>query len=257
MKGIFRETLIEFFGRRQHWLLLLVTVMAVAAIYYAVNDKIELVQNEISSQNSLILSASSSLSNLMTVLVMLSVVSTIFLIPRLLLKGRVEFYLSKPITRSTLFYGKVISLITIYGFMISMCGTLAAGVLAYLGVLSFSGSVYILVTGLAAFLVWFSVISFTGFLTKSVPLCFTVLGGFWVIQLLLKHRAEWGIEQNIARFALDFFYQILPKTSEMSGLSVQLASGVGTANYLPAFTSLALAGLLLYSAHTVFIRRDF
>ncbi|MGH8016241.1 MAG: hypothetical protein ACREBV_08630, partial [Candidatus Zixiibacteriota bacterium] len=149
MKGIFTETLLEFFDRKQHWLMLLVTVAATAVIYYAVADKIELVKNDIGTELSLIQSASNSLSNFMTLVVMLSIISTIFLIPRMSRKGRIEFYLSKPITRSTLFYGKMISLALIYGVTILVCGGLAGGVLSILGVLSLSGSTYILLMGLA------------------------------------------------------------------------------------------------------------
>jgi len=257
MKGIFTETIIEFIDRKQHWLFLLVTAIASAIIYFAVSDKLELVKNEISSQASLLQAASSSLNNFVTVIVMLSVVSIMFLIPRISRKGRVEFYLSKPITRTKFFYGKVISLFAIYCTMILLCGMLVAGVLHYLKALTFSGSAYIVVIGLASFLVWFSIISFTGFMTKSVSISFAAFGSLWMMQLFLKHRSEWGIEQKFVQLILDTFYYILPKTSEMSSISIQLATGGMTVSYLPIFTSLLLAGMLFYASMSAFGRRDF
>ncbi len=247
----------EFFDRKQHWLILLVTAVSSAIIYFAVSGQVELVKNEISSPASLVLSASHGLSNFVTALVMLSVVSIIFLFPRLARKGRVEFYLSKPITRSTLFYGKVISLSLIYGLMILMGGAAAAGVLHFLGALPLSASAYILVLGAAAFLVWLSVVSCVGLLTKSVPISLAAFAVIWIVQLFLNHRSEWGIEQRVVQLTLNAFYYLLPKTSEMSDLSVQLAMGAEAANFLPLFTSLALAGMLTYYSKSVFCQRDF
>jgi hypothetical protein len=193
----------------------------------------------------------------MTVLMTLSVISIIFLIPRISRKGRIEFYLSKPITRSTLFYGKVISLSAIYSAMIVLCGSIVAGVLAVQDVLPVSKSIYIVLMGMAAFLVWFAIVSFTGFLSRSLSMCFTVFAGVWIIQLLLKHRSELGIEQKAYQLVLDALYYILPKTSEMSMISVQLATGAEISNFLPVFTSLVLAGILIYTSHTLYCRRDF
>ncbi len=257
MKGIFTETLFELFDRKQHWLFLVITAIAGAVIYFAVSEKLKLVQNEISSQASLLQSASNSLSNFVTVIVLLAVISIIFLIPKLLRKGRIEFYLSKPITRPVLFYSKIISLWVIYSFMILFCSVLIAVELFILGALPLSSSVYILAIGLAVFFIWFSVISFTGFLTKSVTISFVVLAVLWVLQLFLKHRWEWGIEQRLVQYGLDFFYYILPKTSEMSAIAVGLATGGSNLNYLPIFTSMVLAGILIYTANTLFSRRDF
>lgn len=257
MKGIFTETLIEFLDRRQHWSFLLVTAVASAIIYFAVNEKLELVKNEISSQASLLQSASSGLSNFVTVIVMLSILSIVFLIPRLSRNGRIEFYLSKPITRTSLFYGKIVSLLVIYGAMILFCGMLVGGVLHFLGALAFTKSIYIIVMGSAAFLAWFAVITFVGIMTGSTSATVVAFAGLWVVQLFLKHRTEWEMEQSGARLVLDFFYHIIPKTSEMAGLSVQLATGAQTVDYLPILTSLILSGILIYSSLSFFRRRDF
>jgi hypothetical protein len=192
-----------------------------------------------------------------TVIVLLAVISSIFLFPRFLRKGRIEFYFSKPITRSELFYSKIISHWAIYSCMILFCSSFIAAELFALGALPLEGSVYILTVGLAVFLVWFSVISFTGFLTKSVPISFAALAVLWVVQLLLKHRSEWGVERRLVKYGLDFFYYILPKTSEMSAISVGLATGGVDPNYLPIFTSMVLAGILIYTTNSLFCRRDF
>jgi len=257
MKGIFTETVIEFLDRKQHWLLLLVTAIAAVVIYFAVKDKLDMVRSEITSQASLVQSASNSLSNSLTVVVLLSVLSTVFFIPRISRKGRVEFYLSKPITRQQLFLGKVISLWVIYSFMVLFCGTLVAVELSVLNALSLRSAFYILIMGAAAFTVWFSVTSFIGFWSKSVSISISTFAVVWLAQLLLKNRTSWTMEQRIFQYVLDTVYFILPKTSEMSGISVQLATGTAVSNFLPVFTSLFLAGVLIYSSMSVFIRRDF
>jgi ABC-type transport system involved in multi-copper enzyme maturation permease subunit len=257
MKGIFTETLIEYLDRRQHWLMFFVTAVAAGIIYFAVAEKKELVENEISSQSALVQSAASGLGNFMTVLMILSIISAAFVVARMARKGRIEFYLSKPITRSSLYYGKMISLILIYSTLITLCGSIVAGTLSFQQVMPFSSSIFVVIMGLAAFLVWFSVIAFVGLITRSVSMCLTVFGGLWFIQLLLKHRAELGIEQKIFQMPVDALYYILPKTSEMSGISLELATGIQTINYLPIFTSLMLAGALIYGASIQFNKRDF
>ncbi len=257
MKGIFTETLIEFFDRRQHWLFLLVTAIASGIIYFAVREKLELVQNEISSQASLVQSASSGLGNFITAIVLLSIISIVFIIPRMSRKGRIEFYLSKPITRTSLFYSKVLSILIIYSTLILFSSALVAGVIHFMGALEFSKSVYIILMGLGAFLAWFGVITFLGNMSKSVSFSLVTFAGLWVAQLFLKHRTEWGIEQSVAKLVLEFFYHILPKTSEMTGISVGLATGASVGNLLPVFTSLLLAGILIYSSLSFYSRRDF
>ncbi len=257
MKAIFTETLIEFFDRKQHWLLLVITAFAGAIIYLAVGKGLELVQKGVSSKTSLLQSGSNSLGNFVTVIVLLAVVSITCLIPRLMKKENIEYFLSKPITRSMFFYGKIVSYWAIYSGFILFCGALIAAELSILGALSFSGSVYILGIGMAAFLVWFSVISFIAFQTRSVSTSIAALGFLWASQLFLLGRSQWGVKLGGIQYALDFFYYILPKTSEMSAISVGLAAGGSGLNYMPILTSTALAFILIYSANSQFVRRDF
>lgn len=257
MRGIFAETIVEFFDRRQHWLLLFVSLVAMSIIYMAVSEKIELVENDITTQSVLVQSAVNSFSIFMTVISALAVASIVFLIPRIAQKGRVEFYLSKPITTSTLFYGKLISIGFIYGIFILFCGAMVAGELVFLKVIGIADSFYVVLIGFAVFFVWFSVTSFVGFVTRSVSMSFAAFAIIWVAQLFLKNRASWSGEQIVIKYVSDVFYYILPKSSEMSAISVQLASGGLPANYLPVFTSMVLAGILIYASSIAFTRRDF
>ncbi len=257
MMAILVETLIEFLDRKQHWFFLIITAVAGAMIYLAVGEGLELVQKEVSSQASLLLLGSKSLSDFVTVIVLLAVTSITFLIPRLSQKENIGFFLSKPISRSIFFYGKIFSCWAIYSGLILFCSSIIAAELSILKALPLSGSIYILAMGLAAFFVWFGIISFIGFLTKSVSAGIVALGFLWVAQLFLLGRSHWGAKLGFIQYALDFFYYILPKTSEMSGISVMLASGGSGLSYFPILTSMALAGILIYTANSLFCRQDF
>lgn len=257
MIAILIETLIEFFDRKQHWFFLVITGVAGAMIYLAVGEGLELVQKEVSSQALFLQLGSNGLSDFVTVIVLLAVTSIISLIPRLLQKENIGFFLSKPISRPMFFYSKIFSCWAIYSGIILICSSIIAAELSMLGALPLSGSVYILAMGLAAFFVWFGTISFIGFLTKSVSIGIAALGFLWVAQLFLLGRSQWGAKLGFIQYALDFFYYILPKTSEMSGISVMLASGGSGLSYLPILTSMALAGILIYTANALFCRHDF
>lgn len=255
--GILRETVSEFFDRKQHWLFLLITATALVAMLLGVTKKSELIINKLETQAALYQFGSDSLNLFIAFMVLVAVASTVSTFSRMSKKGRVEFYLSKPITRNSLFFNKLISIYVVFAVTICAMGIIAAAELFALGALPPLNAVYILVINLAILAVWMSVTSFVGIYTKSVSYSLAVAVILWSGQLVLKGRSGWSIEQPLIRYLIDSVYYLLPNTAEIGEIGIQISSGVAVTNWLPCFTSLALAVLLIYSGSRIFNNRDF
>ena len=63
----------------------------------------------------------SGLNMFMYVSVFLVVMATAGLIPSMLIKGRAEYYLSKPISRVSLLLNKIAAIMIVYGALMTLC----------------------------------------------------------------------------------------------------------------------------------------
>ena len=69
----------------------------------------------------------SSFGSFLSLLVFLTVIGTAGFMPGMLSKGRAEYFLSKPVSRTRLYLQKVISLWLVYGAAIVLAGVVIVG----------------------------------------------------------------------------------------------------------------------------------
>ena len=255
--GIFKETLLEFFDRKQHLAGLAITVLGILLIYLGVSKRLELVDNNLETAANVTVFAIAALQTFVSLMVLLSAVSTIFLFTKLSKKGQVEYYLSKPISRGSFFFSKLFSIYLIYAMALTALCSLVGIELIGLGVISPVQFGYVLSINLISCGIWMSVVLFVGMLTKSVTYCFASLAAVWIGQLILTGRESWGAGEQFGRYLLDTIYYILPNTTEMGQMAQLLASGEAVTNWMPAMTSIVLLLLLIYSSKSRFQRLDF
>jgi len=78
--------------------------------------------------------------------------------------------------------------------------------------------------------------------------------------LLYAGRTKFGavITSDFLKSVIDFFYYIIPKTSELIGnITVNLAVGEGIVDWQPVLTSLAFTVVVMWYAIFIFRKKDF
>jgi ABC-type transport system involved in multi-copper enzyme maturation permease subunit len=194
----------------------------------------------------------------MYILVFMVVMATAGLIPGMLIKGRAEFYLSKPISRTKLLLNKVLGVWVVYSGMITVCvliNFVAAGILA--GALDWA-ILYIIAINLLAFLVWLGITTFVGILSGSGAVSIMVAFLVWLAQRVLSFHGEIKafVDSEVVGQTVDLLYYIFPKTIEMFDLADRLAFGRHV-DWMPVWSSLIFTVALLYFSTLVFKRRDY
>lgn len=255
--GIFKETLLEFFDRKQHLAGIAVTVLGLLLIYLGLSKRLELVDNNLETAANVTVFAIGALQSFVSLMVLLAAVSTIFLFTKLSRKGQVEYYLSKPITRGSFFFSKLFSIYFIYAIALTALCSMVGIELIGLGVITREQFGYVLGVNLISFGIWMSVVLFVGMLTKSVTYCVVSLAAVWVGQLVLKGRESWNAGEQFGRYLLDIIYYILPNTTEMGQMALLLATGEAVSNWLPVMTSIVLLLVLIYTSKSRFQCVDF
>lgn len=255
--GIFKETLLEFFDRKQHLAGMAVTVLGLLLIYLGVSKRLELLEFSLETAANVTIFAIAALQTFVSLMVLLAAVSTIFLFTKLSRKAQVDYYLSKPITRGSFFFSKLFSIYFIYAIALTALSLMVGIELIGLGVITPEQFGYVLGVNLISFGIWMSVVMFVGMLTKSVTYCFASLAAVWVGQLVLKGRQSWTAGEQFGSYLLDTIYYILPNTTEMGQMAQLLATGEAVSNWLPVMTSMVLLFVLIFTCKSRFHRLDF
>jgi len=262
MRGMIADTFAEMLDRKLLWVFAVVTGLALLSIVgLRALENLEIQGQEIDLRDVDGLLAEAMLrgyDSFMYFLVFLGVLATAGLIPNMLIRGRSDYYLSKPLSRAQLLVGKTLGIWIVYG------GTMIAAVaILYLAAgLSFGlfqGDVLpIIGINLLVFLVWLSVTVFSGIVFGSNAMAVMMAFSIWLAQYLLSfHEYVSQLTSNQTVIVIiDALYYIMPKTGAMSDLSLEIASGRVT-TWLPLWSSLLFAVVLFAVTLTVFKRKDY
>lgn len=198
-------------------------------------------------------------SKVMTIFVFLAVLATVGLIPVSLEKGRAEFYLSRPVSRSRLLFGKLFSIWLVYGTVIIVCGLIIYGFTSVIhGVLD-GKIVYLFLVYWLNFLIWLSIVGLAGILFGSAAWSMMAAFVVWIAQWLLSYHE--GISQivrsKLVNNLIEVLYYAVPKTGEIGDIAVSLSIGRTVDSWMPLWSSLLFAAVMLYLAAWVFKRRDY
>jgi ABC-type transport system involved in multi-copper enzyme maturation permease subunit len=262
MRGLIADTFAEMLDRKLLWVFAIVTGFALLIVFgLRALENLEIQGQEIDLTGVNGLLAQEMIRGydmFMYFLVFLGVLATAGLIPNMLIRGRSDYYLSKPISRTQLLVGKTLSIWIVYG------GTIVAAVaVMYLaGGLSVgvfpSEILTVIGINLLILVVWLSVTVFAGVAFGSNAMAVMTAFAIWLAQYLLSFH-EWVSEvtSNGAVIAIiDTLYYIMPKTSQMSNLALEIASGRVT-TWLPLWSSLLFAAVLFGVTLALFRRKDY
>lgn len=263
MRGLLRDTFAELVDRKIIWVFGLLTLFAVLVVGFTSTMEINFQMQSSGGLDELNEAFNNPMlrvfSTFMSFLILLTVFATAGLIPNMFVKGRAEFYLSKPIGRARLFVTRVFSIWIVYGAVVAISGLIVWG--SMIAVYdSVTGSVLaILALNLASFFIWLSIASSIGIITGSISVSLISVALVWVAQFLLSYREalEAFVQSKTLIGTVDAMYWILPKTGEISELTTEAGLGITNLDWMPLWTSLAFSIALVLAAAYLFRRKNY
>lgn len=190
----------------------------------------------------------------------LSIFSTSSFIPHMLEKGSIDLLLSKPVSRAQVILGKFFGGLTVVFLNV---GYLIIGIWFLLGLkfgvwnIDFLYSIPVITF---AFATLYAMIILVGITTRSSVLAMMISYLIFIVfspLLSVRENIYSFIESDMVKWALDAFYYIVPKTSELSDIMSDLVSGDGIVEWQPILTSLAFIILIIYLSISIFSKKDY
>ncbi len=261
MRGLLKDTVRELFDRKIIWVYAVLTILAVLITFAARAVEINIHGQDVDlteMDEVLAQSAARGLNVLLYILVFFTVLGAAGIIPSMFIRGRADYFLSKPISRSGLLLSKVISIWLVHSIVL-----LAAFVLELVAIgVAFGhfdvGLLWLPVVYILTLFVWLSIIGFAGIWFGSNAMSLIAAFVVWLLQYLLSFH-EWVAQLTTSKtivFIVDVLYYIVPGTGQMSDTALALAID-SNAEWLPVWSSLLFAVALLVAAIGVFRRKEY
>lgn len=263
MRGITRDCVVEMFDRKIVHLFVAMTVIAAVISLLVPRVDIEFHTTGNMDMGSMIdffhKPVTIALSIFLSFMVFLAVLATAGLIPNMLVKGRADFFLSKPLSRTGLLLHKILGIWLVYGAMIALCGSIVYAVMVLVHGLFDWKVLYLFVLNLVSFFIWLSITITVGIVSGSSAI--SIMSAFlvWVAQAILKFHDQINdfLASKPLEYTIDTLYYIVPKTGEISNLADTLALGKPVESWVPLYSSLAFSAALLVVAVIIFKRKNY
>ncbi|MBN1211677.1 MAG: hypothetical protein JXA92_03790 [candidate division Zixibacteria bacterium] len=265
MKGITRDSLVEMFDRKLVYVFAVVTALTVLIVILSgsIDGQIRMQTGgdmNVDDFNQVLGDPIIRVFEFfVSFLVFLAVMGTAGMIPTMLEKGRADYYLSKPISRTALFLNKFVGILIVYGLTIILCGGIVYLSLGLVhGIFDFR-IVYLFLFSLLAFFIWYSITAFAGIVFGSNAIAIMSAFIVWILQKILSARdvIKTLADSKPVDYIVDTSYYIIPKTGEISDMSVRMVSGRVIHDWMPLYSSLLFAIVLVYVTIYIFKRKNY
>ncbi|MDH4158075.1 MAG: hypothetical protein OEW00_12455 [candidate division Zixibacteria bacterium] len=266
MRGITRDTVVELFDRKVIYIYAVVTVLTLLILILMrmvetrLGGEFDIATDDIGQLTAMLGEPLiHMLAGFMSFLVFLTVLATAGLAPNMLMKGRADYYLSKPISRSAVFVDKLLSIWLVYGGIVVVCGIVAV-LMTYLVHGFFAWSVlYIFILKVVILFIWLSITVSVGVITGSATISIMAAFIVYVLEWLLEYREfVAGLSNSrVVEFIINALYYVLPKAGEISDLTTRLALDRRIDTWMPLWSSLLFSAALIYVAIFIFRRKDY
>lgn len=263
MRGMTRDCVVEMFDRKTIYLFAAVTFIAVVIALLSPKMEVEFHATgnvDMGSVGDFLTNpVTKVLSTFLKFMVFLAVMASAGLVPNMLAKGRADFYLSKPISRTSLFLNKLFGIWLVYGGTIVL-----GGILTYAALVSAHGFfdwkiLYVFALGLVSLFIWLSITTTAGIVSGSTVM--SIMSAFlvWVAQVILYWHEQ--IRQFLGSkpvgYVVDGLYYIFPKTGEVSTIANACAFGKPVESWMPLYSSLIFSVALVTLAVIIFKRKNY
>ncbi|UCE24314.1 MAG: hypothetical protein JSU74_13655 [Candidatus Zixiibacteriota bacterium] len=265
MRGIARDCVVEMFARKMFWIFAVITVIAIIVIILSGN--VEIGGTISGGQRMDVEDINEMLGNpimrvycsFVSFLVILTVLATAGIVPGMLIQGRAEYFLSKPISRTSFLLYKFFGMWLSYGILILICGGLGYGVMYLVHGVTADSMFFLFGLNLTSLFIWLSITVFAGVVFGSGTMAIITAALVWFAQWLLQWHDYYRdvIDSEAVTGFIDVLYYIVPKTGELSDLTVRLALGRPVGDWLPLYSSLIFALVVLVAAVVIFNRKNY
>ncbi|MBD3403030.1 ABC transporter permease subunit [candidate division GN15 bacterium] len=265
MRGLAADTYRELVDRKLLWLYGIVTVIMLLSVF-AVQSTVDNMRladapPEMQEQigDALGQYVIGGLYWFLGILVFLTVMGTAGLIPSMFSRGRAEFYLSKPASRTSILLGKLAGIWSVYGGLMVLAGLLVLGTMVVAYDLFSATVFFVFVAALVDLFIWLSVTGFVGVLSGSFAMSIMAAFALWIIQWLLTFReaVEQLVDNSLVLRVVDTLYYMLPKFSQLGDLFLAMGQHKPVDDWLPLWSSLAFAVVLYIATVWLFKRKDY
>lgn len=260
MRGILADTIAEMVDRKVLWIYGAAAVVGMLVILVARQMQVQFHAEGMDLQDMGAALTSPRLflyHKFAYYLVFLTVMISAGLVPKMMVRGRADFYLSKPLSRKTLLLNKLFAIWLVYGALLTavMLIEMAVGGLGF-GV--FDAKVfYLVLCELLALFVWLTITVFAGIVSGSGPTSILIAFAVWVVQQLL------ALHEGISRLldspvlgkGVEILYYIWPKTIKISEEGLNYVTG-SSFDWMPLYSSLIFAAVLVYVTVYIFNRQN-
>ena len=191
--------------------------------------------------------------------IFLSLFATSSLIPSLLQPGFVDIFLSKPVSRFQILTGRFIGAVAIVAFNIFYLVIFSGLILSVKSGIWNWGFLWSAVLIVVTFAILFSLMTLLGMISRSGPLSLMVTYFILFISPLLLARDQIYalLSSRYYGYFFDGLYYFLPKTAQMAVITQNLVSGQSVSSWMPLWTSLLFALLMLGLSGTIFQKKSF
>ncbi|MFZ5981528.1 MAG: ABC transporter permease [Candidatus Zixiibacteriota bacterium] len=265
MRGITRDCIVEMFDRKLIYVFAIVTVLALFIVLMTASFDTEIhVQTsgnmDMEEVNDMLGNpAMNGFSFFLFVLVFLAVLGTAGLMPSMLERGRADYYLSKPISRTSLFFSKFFGIFVVYGGVITLCGLIVYLAMGFMYNFFAAGVIYIILFALLNLFIWMSVTSFSGVVFGSNAIAIMSAFIVWVLQFLLDKREfmQELLRSKTFNYVTDSIYYIIPKTGALDNLALRLAVDRVIRDWVPLYSSVLFALVVIFATVTIFRKKNY
>ena len=192
-------------------------------------------------------------------MIFLAIFASAGLMPNMLIKGRAEYFLSKPLSRSSLYLNKFFSIWIVYGGMTVVCALISYVALYFVHDFSSPNVFYLYTFSLLEFIVWLSITLFAGIVFGTTALSMMTAFLVFVLQWIFSFHDMLGelVSSKIITTTADWLYYIFPKTGEMNDIAETLAMGGEITSWMPIWSTMLFSLVLIGATMFIFKRKDY
>lgn len=262
MRGLLQDTFAELKSQKMAWVFALIIIGGILGVMASGHIDIKTGDDAIMdapAEQILSMIVLKLLSGSLQFLVFLMTMSTAGIIPSMFEKGRADFYVSKPLSRTGLLWDKVGSILIVYASILAIAGLalLLTGQSVH-GVFEFRWLV-LLPTAALLFAIWYSVSLCAGLALGSGTSAIVVTFIVWVMQLVLTGRESIKafFDSKMLSIMIDTLYWIVPKPIEIEEQITKWALEGTSFEWWAIASSAAFMVAVYMAANEILKRRDF
>ncbi len=256
MKGILLDTYRDLMDRKMIYIYIIINLLTAFA-YYITSD-VDIPDQFVSPAEV----TAGSISGFLTLLIFITVLGTAGLVPDMLSKGKSEYFLSKPMSRTSILVSKLLSIFLVYSFILFVSYAFISLVTLMLDGTALFSTIYIFLFQLLSFIIWLiltiSVGVISGSFSFSIIAAFLMAVSNLIIVGILKAQELSGIFNERAILSIaKVVYLIIPNNNDIVDAGAELFVSGKISNWEPIYSSIIFSILLFSGAIYVFKRKSY